>query len=99
MDIFSFANGTKYLHYDKWVQYRKELCDYYPLQKGHFRADIELIRPALFLNDVKIDRNPHSFYDAILFHKFYDIFSDFFWNCFSYQKFSIFIDQDDCHKS
>lgn len=46
--------------YDNWVKYRNELRYYYPRPKGRFRADVELIRPALLLKDVKTDRNPHN---------------------------------------
>ena len=60
MSIYSIADGKTYLHYENWVKYRKELCDYYPCQRGKFRADVELIRPTLFLPDVKVDRNPHN---------------------------------------
>lgn len=58
--MFSYANGKKYLHYDNYLAYRKELCQYYPLVRGKFRIDVELVNPTDFLYNVKVDRKPHS---------------------------------------
>lgn len=79
MDIYSYANNRRYIHYDNWVGYRNELCSYYPLQKGHFRADIELINPRLFLQDVPVERNPHgSGYFLGFFRPRYDAHTCFY---------------------
>jgi hypothetical protein len=58
------AGGKRYVHYDNWLARRAGIWGR-AREPGVFRVDIELARPAHFLGDVQVERNPHGPIDAV----------------------------------
>lgn len=59
-------DGLMYLHQDNWHRWRSNRLWEYPCPLGHYRFDIEIAHPRDFIDEVPVERNPHSLggYDA-----------------------------------
>lgn len=53
-------DGKTYLHNDNWYHWRDDRLVQYPCPSGHYRFDIEIGHPRDRLEDVPVERNPHS---------------------------------------
>lgn len=54
-------DGRMYIHEDNWDRWRWLRCEEYPCPQGQYRFDITLTDPRDRLEDVPVERNPHSY--------------------------------------